>query len=267
MAVHPVEPLAPLHRYRVEVNAHEGEGGTDSGIFASSFETSDVLLDPVRLAGDLRFSLRGAEVDTLECGLCSGTCTPVGKRPALMVDVQLPVPSGGQGVYQGILHLTGDTPADLSDSYPGAYEAGNNPGLHDVQVVHRVGGAGDAVIVQQELPLWDVSYAACFTYVVYDPAGNAAEASACLPVLSPADIEALASDDSSVLLDADNEVATEQVQTELSDRRDGRANGPLFSCALDSSPRPARGWPAGSALLLSSFVVMSAMLRRASRRR
>jgi hypothetical protein len=262
MVVHPVESLAPLHRYRIEADAYDSEvGGTDGGIFVSTFETSDVLLEPLTLAGDLEFSLRGAEVDTVECGICGGTCNPVGKRPALMTDVQLPVPSGGQGVYQVILHLTGDTPAHLSDRYPGAYEQ-DEPGLHDVQVMHWVEGASGAITVQQELPLWDVAYAPCFTYVVYDPAGHVAQASACLPILSQADIEALASDKSSVLLDADNDVATEQIQKEISDRRDRRANGPLITCALDSSRQPARGRPAGSTLLLSSFVLTAAIFRR-----
>jgi hypothetical protein len=265
MALHPLEPLAPLHRYRVEVDPYDSEvGGTDGGIFISSFETSDVLLEPLTLSGELGFSLRGEEVDIVQCGPCGNSCNPIGKRSALMVDVQLPAPSGGQGVYRGVLHFTDHTPARLSARSPGDYEYDEDE-LHNVRLTQWVApDANQAITLQQEVPVEESAYAPCFTYVVYDPAGHIAQTSACLPILSQADIQALASDQSPVPVAADDDVAIEQVQQEVADRRD---NPPFISCALDASQTRALAWPAWSTLLLSALVITSATWRHASRRR
>ena len=58
--------------------------------------------------------------------------------------------------------------------------------------------------------------------------------------------QALASDNSPVPVAADDDLAIEQVQQEVADRRD---NPPFISCALDASQTRALAWQASSTLL------------------
>lgn len=185
MAVHPVEPLAPQHDYRIEATLRGGSAAA----LVSSFSTSDALLEPLVLTGTISLSLRSGQVDVVECGPCGGECKVAGKQPALLADVQLPVPKGGQGVYLGALHFTDDEPAHISARDPSSTDG--QP--HEVMVTQFVKlEADEAQTLHQEIFVEDASYAGCFTFAVWDPAGNVAHASGCLPSMSPDEIRARA---------------------------------------------------------------------------
>jgi hypothetical protein len=258
MALHPSEPLEPQHSYRVEAKPLDLSGdGAEGAVFVTNFMTSDALLEPLVLSGTLGLSLRGGQVDILECTGCGGGCWASGKRRALLADVQLPAPSGGQGVYRGLLHFSDRTPTRISASDPGAFET-PDADPHDVHLVQLVKiEAGEAQTLQQEVIEEDFAYAGCFTLVVWDPAGHVAQTSACLPSLSADDIQALASDDASVPLSMDEGIPSEQVPQTSADSRESAA---VSSCAVGANP--ASTLPAWLMLLLTSFLVRSLSRQR-----
>jgi hypothetical protein len=167
-------------------------------------------------------------------------------------------------MYRGVLHFTDHTPARISTRDPGDYER-EEDGSHDVQVMQWVEPEPGAVMtLEQEVFVEEAAYAPCFTYVVYGPSGHVAQTSACLPVLSPEEIQALANNESPA---AEDDVAAEQDQQPSADTRDRRDNPPFVGCAIDpSSPIRAPARPAGSTLLVAACVASAALRRYASRR-
>jgi hypothetical protein len=256
MAVHPVEPLAPLHAYRFESRPLDGEG-TPGEPYVSRFTTSEALLEPLVLSGELELSLRGAEVDIVASGPCGEPGAVTGKRRALVADVQLPVPSGGQGSYQAVLHFSDHTPSRVNTSDPWNYEI-SDAEPHEVRVMQSVNIlAGQALNLQQEVFEESAPYAGCFTFIVWDAAGHGAQTSACLPSLSPDDVRALALGEEPLDLATDEDVAAEQVQSAAAESRQERPS--VVGCSFGASA-PSRA-PAWLALLLSSL-----LMRRVSRR-
>lgn len=255
LAFHPAEPLESLHSYRVEATPIDMVGdGSQGPMVVADFATSSELLEPIVLSGKLSLSLRGDDVDIITCGPCGNACMATGKRRALLVDVQLPAPSGGQGVYRGALHFTDNTPARASARNPGA--AVVEP--HDVTVTQFVKvEAGEALLLQQEVFDGEHDFAGCFTFVVWDPAGHFAETSSCLPVLSADDIAQLAGSDAQVPLSTDADVAAEQVEQAVADRHDVRV---ARGCAVSASQSlTGCAW---IVLLLTSFLGRSPSRRR-----
>src|SRR5262245_40865382 len=120
MAWHPVVPLTPNHDYRIEARLVDPSDGTSSGAAAvvSNFSTSDALLEPIVLKGPLGWSLRGGQQDVFGCGPCGSGCKVTGQRRALFADVHVPAPSGGQGIYRGVLHFSDDEPAQVNPGDP-----------------------------------------------------------------------------------------------------------------------------------------------------
>lgn len=255
MAVHPAEPLAPLHAYRAEARLRDGVG--NGAPFVSDFTTSDALLEPLVLSGELGLSLRGAEVDVVD-SVCGGAGPVVGKRRALFADVQLPAPSGGQGVYVGFLDFSDNAPLRLDTGDPSDNDepeaASHN--LRDVKVVNIE--PGQALTLGQEVFEEDFAYAGCFNFGVRDPAGHVVQTSRCLPSLSPDEVRALAHLEAPLSIAADEDVAIEQVQRAVADYRE--AQGPVFGCSFgaDATART----PAWLSLLLAAWLA-----RRIPRRR
>lgn len=257
MAFHPLEPLAPRHSYRVEATPIDlDEGAAVFPTFASSFVTSDALLEPLVLTGEIELSLAGEEVDAEECGDCY--CNPVGKKRALVASVQLPVPSGGQGVYQGMLHFTNDTPRVVSTRDLSIVD---NDGMHIFENQPVKAEPGQGSTVRQEIVELDTDYAGCFTFVVWDPAGHVAQTSACLPSMSPDQIRALAASDAEMELASDDATAAEQVaQAAPPDSAAGCTVG-----VGRASARPLRQGT-GRALLPSALLLSALLMRRGRRR-
>jgi len=201
------------------------------------------------LSGEIGLSLRAGNVDVLHYEPC-GPSSVVGQRRTLLADVQPPVPSGGQGLYRGVLHFTDNTPAHVSPTNVADYDP-NDGEPHEIRLMQWFAiEAGQALSLSQEIFEEANPYAACFTFVVWDPAGHVAQTSACLPVIAPEDVAALAGSDVSVELSADDAVAADPidaaVEAALADaRRPQRAS--LSGCALDASPE--RSLPTGLALL------------------
>ena len=253
MAIHPVEPLLPLRVYRVEATPVASEAGTlESPVFISSFTTSDALLEPLVLSGEIELSLRAGEADVVgQCNPCGG-CVPVGKRPALLADVQLPAASGGQGVYRGMLHFSDHTPVRVSGSDVTDYDrsAGDPHEIHLTQGVALE--PGQTLSLTQEVVEEAFAYAACFTFVVWDPAGHRAQTSACLPSLTPEDVRALRVLEAPPDLADDGDAAAEQVQVTAAGAPEER-NTAFLGCALGTNPASGSlAWIAllGSLLLL-----------------
>jgi len=258
LALHPVEPLAALHDFRVEARPLDEEKGELGPAFVSSFSTSEASLEPLVLSGELVLSLRGGEVDRVEYGPCGGT-NAVGKRRALLADVQLPTPSGGQGAYRSNLYFTPDTPVRVG-ARDVAWPFGGVSGFNQTQSVDIESGTS---LVSQEVIQLDEEYAGCFTFVVWDPAGNFAQASACLPSLTSEEIGALAQADEPVELAASDDAAEEQVDAAITAaRRPDRA--PVWSCAVGAiAPGSPPAW---LALLLGSAVLARARRWRVENR-
>jgi len=254
MAVHPLEPLASQRDYRVEVTPLAPEAGTiDARIFTSSFTTSDALLEPLVLSGEIELSLRAGEADVLgDCSRCGGECAPVGKRPALLADVRLPAPSGGQGVYRGILHFSDHTPVRVNSRDVTDYER-SEAEPHEIHLTQGVAlEPGQTLSLEQEVVEEAFAYAGCFTFMVWDPAGHTAQTSACLPSLAPEDIRALSELETPLELAADDDEADEQIQVATSGARDERSTA-LGGCALGTNP--ASGAPSGLALLAALLLL------------
>lgn len=255
MAVHPVEPLAAQREYRVEVTPIAPEAGSlDARVFITSFTTSDALLEPLVLSGDIELTLRGGEADVLgDCSRCGGECDVLGKRPALLANVRLPVPSGGQGVYRGILHFSDHTPVRVSTSDVTDYDrSAAEP--HEIHLTQGVAlEPGQTLVLEQEVFEETSAYAGCFTFMVWDPAGHTAQASGCLPSLAPEDIRALSGLETPLELAADEDDEAEQVQVAAwGDGRDKRSTV-LGGCALGTNaPSGSPGWIA----LLASLVLL-----------
>ena len=168
-------PLEPQHGYRVEATPHDSVGGrTEDALFVSSFVTSDALLEPLTLSGELRLSLRGDQVDIVECGPCGYDCKATGKRRALMADVQLPAPSAGQGVYRGVLHFSDHSPVRVSARDPAAYEEVLDGEPHEVQLTQFVKmDAGEALTLHEEVVEEGFAYSGCFTCLSWGGPGGA----------------------------------------------------------------------------------------------
>jgi hypothetical protein len=260
LAVHPVEPLAPLHTYRVEVTPVDGENGATAEPFVSSFVTSDALLDPVALSGELGLSLRGADMDVEESGPCGQDVTVIGKQRVLMADVDLPVPSGGQGVYHAAVHFTDDTPTRIETSDPLNYELpGAEPHLfHTMNILAMV--AGQALTVEQIVFDEGIAYAGCFTLVVWDPGGHGAQTSRCLPSLTPDELRALAEGEYTLDVAMDEAVAVQDVQGAVEDYRESRS--PALGCSF--GPLAPTSAPAWFTWLLGVLLVVRVSRRRGS---
>ena len=256
MAVHPVEPLGAQRDYRVEVTPIAPEAGSlDARVFISSFTTSDALLEPLVLSGDIELTLRGGEADILgDCSRCGGECDVVGTRRALLADVRLPAPSGGQGLYRGILHFSDHTPVRVSGSDVTDYDRS----AAEPQEIHLTQGValepGQALSLEQEVIEEAFAYAGCFTFVVWDPAGHTAQTSACLPSLAPEDIRALSNLESPLELAADEDDATEQVQLAAWGDGHDKPTKVLGGCALGSNAASG-GAPAGFALVAALLLL------------
>jgi hypothetical protein len=255
LALHPTEPLAPQHSYRVEATPIDLIGdGSQGPVFVTRFTTSSALLEPLVLSGELGLSLRGGDVDLLQYGPCGENIGTGATRRALLVDVQLPAPSGGQGIYRGKLHFSDHSPARVDYRDPaGSVSDGES---HDVNITHFLKlEAGEALTLQQEFFEESSAYAGCFTFVVWDPAGHVAETSTCLPSLSADDIRDLATDDAPLPLSSDEDIATQQVRQEAADRREQ-----ALGCAFGASPTTTS--PAWIALLLSFLARSRSRQRR-----
>jgi hypothetical protein len=247
MAVHPAEPLGPQRRYRVEATVRSDATPLDAfgnedvrAPLISTFVTSDVLLEPLVLSGGLELSLRGGEVDALAYGECGPTVT--GKRRALIADVRLPVPSGGQGVYRGDLHFSDNSPVFFDEGMLDAVP-------HNVSLTQFAAfEAGDVLTLTQEIFEEGEPYAGCFALSVWDPAGHVARASACLPTLSAEEIAVLTRSGESIHLATDDATAADQVDEAVADARTRD-----LSCALGASGSSAT--PAWLALLLAVGLV------------
>ena len=256
MALHPVDALAPLHPYRAEVRVGVGYGG-DAALppVVSRFTTSGMLLDPLVLNGELGLALRAAPVDLVERDGCGRPSRIIGQRRALFADVQLPVPSGGHGVYVGFLYFSSQPPqqnvADLAQDDVLEFDSGL---IYDMQGTNIQ--AGQALTLAQEVLDADYAYAGCFTLEVRDPSGHVARVSRCLPSLSPDDVRALSHLDSPLDLSSDETVAAARVQQAADAHRDDAA--PEFGCTFDPSAatRPA-AW-----LTLCVGTLLAALARR-----
>jgi hypothetical protein len=248
MAIHPVEPLLPLHAYRVEATPITLEAESlESPVYISSFTTSEALLEPIVLSGGIELSLRAGQADVFgDCSRCGGACDVVGQRPALLADVRLPAPSGGQGVYRGILHFSDHTPIRVSGPDVTDYERSlGDP--HEIHLTQSLAlEAGQTLSLTQEVIEEPFAYAGCFTFVVWDPAGHREQTTACLPSLAPEDIRALRELDAPLELDADEDEAAAQVQ-DAAWGGQGKPTRVLGGCALGATTE--RGAPAVIALL------------------
>jgi hypothetical protein len=258
MALHPVEPLAPQRTYRVEARPFDASETPQEAV-VSTFVTSEALLDPVVLSGEIEVSLRGTDVDVIDCGPCGYDCATTGQRRALLADVRLPVASGGQGVYQAALHFSDHTPARVDESDPLNDEEDDEP--HDIRLMHLVDlGPGEVSTLQQEIFEEGGPYAACFTFVVWDPAGHFAQSSRCIPSLSPDDIRALcAGADEPIDVAAEDDSFAEEIQ-QASAAGDREERQPVFDCSFSpSAPIRTPGW--------LTLLLASVFARRLSRRR
>jgi hypothetical protein len=252
MALYPARPLAPQHRYRVEAKPMNLEDGSEGASFVSRFTTSDALLEPLVLTGELELSLRGGELDVTDCDPCGDGCVVTGKRRALLAGVTLPAPSGGQGIYRGVLHFSDNVPARVSARNPADYESvAAEP--HEIQVSQYVKIEPDeALTLEQEVFEEDFSYAGCFRFVVWDPAGHVAEASACLPSLSPDDVRTFAEHDGEIHPSSYRDTGSDQVPSAADGGDDAASRG----CAIGGSQ--AAAFPAWFTLLLA-FVLVQRM--------
>lgn len=261
LAFHPVAPLAPQHRYRIEATHRDSPAAPDEQdeeIDVSAFTTSDALLEPLVLAGELQLSLRGTAVYSPAINTCPITAAngaasdcyipPEFVRRALVVDVTLPAASGGQGLYRGMLYFSDGAPTSLSDTDPAHYQI-NYADPNNFQ-----GGLaanpvpGETLTLPRELDDEGFAYAPCFEFVVWDPAGHVAQASTCLPSLSPDDMQALASKEEVLSLSPDPQVASDELRRALG-HEPGAAPSP--SCSI--ARRPATRTPVWPMLLLTSL--------------
>jgi hypothetical protein len=84
-----------------------------------------------------------------------------------------------------------------------------------------------------------------------DPAGNLAQASACLPLLTPEEIIALTHGDEPTELSADEGIAVAQIAAAVERANRPDRNNPVRSCALGTdAPRSVPAWLALMAALL-----------------
>jgi hypothetical protein len=266
MAFRPTEPLAARRQYRVEAIPFDELNGGFGAPVSSSFITSDAFLEPLVLSGEFVFTLRPGEIDRVEivdhdsCG--GGRQRVVGKIRLLYVDVQLPVPSGGQGTYHAVMHLTDDAPVrtNIDDApEPEGWEEGTGHRIQSMYYAHVAPGEG--LTLSQPLFADDFAYAACFNFAVWDPAGNLTQTSACLPNITPDEIIALTQGDEPTELSADESIASEQIAAAVERANSPDRNAPVWSCALGTSPQ--RSLPAWLALLPA--VLLGRRLSRATR--
>jgi hypothetical protein len=258
LALHPSQPLEAQHSYRIEATPIDLAGdGSVGAAFVTTFMTSSALLEPLRLSGALGLSLRGEDVDITECGPCGYECAATGKRRALLMDVQLPAPSGGQGAYRGVLHFSDRTPMRVGPGDPAGYVS-SVAEPHDVHVMQFVKmEAGETLTLTQEVFDESSAYEGCFTFVVWDPGGHVAQTSTCLPSLSADEMRALARDEAPLALSTDEDIAAEQVRQAAAGSGD---EAQAVGCAFGVSQRTTT--PAWLALLLGSVIVRSLSRRR-----
>jgi hypothetical protein len=267
MAFRPTEPLAAWRQYRVEAIPFDEVNGGFGAPVSSSFTTSDALLEPIVLSGEFAFTLRPSEIDRVErvdgdsCG--GGRQRVVGKMRQLYIDVQLPVPSGGQGIYHAVMHFTDDAPVrtNIDDApEPEGWEEGTGHRVQSMFYAHVE--PGEALTLSQPLFADDFAYAPCCNFAVWDPAGNLTQASACLPSITPEEITALTEGDEPTELSADVSIASEQIVVAIERANRPDRNAPVWSCALGTSPQ--RSLPAWLALLPA--LPLGRRLSRAMRR-
>lgn len=189
-AWYPEQPLLPHRTYRLE--AQFPYGASPEGPLTATFTTGDALLDPLSLEGDIEVSLEGYDTLVTECeGSCGAArnCVLTGTRRALRAKLTLPAASGGQpsdGRYGAQLYITDDTPPlQTEPDLDGGASLGDSHEIFSGGYLELP--AGERLQHALHLPYEDFAYAPCFTWVVWDPAGNKQERSKCLPVLSPDD--------------------------------------------------------------------------------
>ena len=172
--------------------------------------------------------------------------------------MQLPVPSGGQGVYHAVMHFTDDTPVRTNIDDAPEPEGWENEAGHRVQNMNYAHvRAGEALTLSQPIFAQDFVYAGCFNFAVWDPAGNLTQTSACLPSLTPED-----HGDEATELSADEGIAAEQIVAAVERANRPDRNGPVWSCALGTSPeRSVPAW-----LTLLPAMLLGRRLSRATRR-
>lgn len=271
LAYYPSQLLEPQHQYRLEathIDLPNGPDETRAEVEVSTFTTSDAVLEPLVLSGELELSLRSKNIVSAAVNNCpvsddGGDYTgcfipPMIRGRALVADVKLPAPSGGQGIYNGALHFSDGTPPRVSASDPRQVEMGGE--LHRTWSLTLT--TDQTFTLPQELGAENFTYAGCFTYVVWDPGMHLTQTSACLPRLSPDDIRALAAEETLLPLSTDPHVAFHQVHQLLGDDRDEDSDSvpeaSATSCALHRSQETSI--PTGLALLLACLG-----LRRRSR--
>jgi MYXO-CTERM domain-containing protein len=172
----PNEALLANEQYRIEVSTTpqpraDIEGATSS---ITTFTTSDAFSPELVLEGALRASFRVGVAPLHECGPC-GTCTEVGKRPALFADVEMPTVSGGFDAYGYSAWLTlNDAAARMFDG-PGEGKPRRASMVVDLmtQLTPQPGTSNKATI---EVPVEDSPYDACFGFNVWDPIGHSQSA-------------------------------------------------------------------------------------------
>ena len=235
-AVHPTQPLAAQRRYRVEAALRSDAVPRDafgneepSAPLVSSFVTSGELLEPLLLSGGIELSLRSGEVDAISYGVC-GQTTVTGKRRALVADVRLPAPSGGQGFFRGELVFSDNTPVRIGAADPSG-AVPNDADPHDTKLTRSLHIVDSEVLtLTQEIFPENFDYAGCFSLAIWDPAGHVAQTSACLPTLSADEINVLAGSDESIQLAQDEATASNQVDQAVADARSRD-----LGCALGAS--------------------------------
>jgi hypothetical protein len=273
LAYYPSNPLEPQHQYRLEathIDLPNGPDETREEVEVSTFTTSDAVLEPLVLSDELELSLRSKTVVSAAVNDCpvsdvggdyDGCFTPpmiTGR--ALVADVKLPAPSGGQGIYNGVLHFSDRTPPRVSANDPRQVEMMDD----EPHRIHRTWylnlTTDQTLTLPQELGDERFSYAGCFTFVVWDPGMHVTQTSTCLPSLSPDDIQALAAGDTLLPLSTDPDVAFHQLHQALGDDRDAAEAAATdgSSCSLRRSHET--NLPTGLALLLTCLG-----LRRRSR--
>jgi MYXO-CTERM domain-containing protein len=180
----PDEPFAANTQYRVEVTTTtEPFADVDAPTMSSTtFTTSDERVPDLRLATELHVSVHRGTAPKLDYSGVSDCAEPapvIGERPALIAEVELPRVSGGFDAYGYKAWLALNNDAATTFRGPGA-DGRMAPGAGMVVLGRSVDPKVDRV-VSFEVPLEDVSYAACFAFNAWDAAGHWGADSFCVP--------------------------------------------------------------------------------------
>lgn len=192
----PDAPLLPTTTYDVLVQT--GASGDTSYVeglgllwdYTFSFTTGTDLLPALSFAGPLTAEIVVGEKDSYpaECyGGCGGSvqpCTSNGKVATVEAVVHIPAIAGGSfgAGYRGVIDYTADVPSGLG------MDAGRPPEDPLLSVAYFDAPAEQTVSVA--VPRL-TSGTPCYQVVVWDPAGQSATTSVCLPEV---DVDALLAD-------------------------------------------------------------------------